>query len=161
MFRKLIYLATMFLYFASPFIVYADNTVDNIKEPSIKPSGGFYYLIKRGYEKILEKFQFSDNSKLTYHQNLLLNRLSELKYVAERKELHELQKATERFSYEAGKLAQISERLKNADKIKIQNQFNEYKPVLEKLRDLYEYNSSFFRLIQYDIDTLDILSKKL
>lgn len=161
MLNKIIFAVALSLYLASPFAVYADNISSSIKEPLIKPNAGFYYLFKRGYEKILEKFQFSDDSKLNYHQNLTLTRLSELKYVAETKDIGELQKSTERFSYEAGKLAQLSEKLNSKDKASIQNRFKEYKPVLEKLRDLYIYNSSFWRLIQYDIDTLDILSKKL
>lgn len=160
MFSRIIFAVSLSLYLASPFAVYADIS-QSIKEPLIKPGAGFYYLFKRGYEKILEKFQFSNASKLNYHQNLLLTRLSELKYVAERKDLGELQKSTERFSFEAGKLTQLSEKLSGIDKTSIRNKFKEYKQVLEKLRDLYIYNSSFWRLIQYDIDTLDILSKKL
>lgn len=161
MFSRIIFAVALSLYLVSPFAVYAGAISQSIKEPLIKPNGDIFYNVKRGYEKILEKFQFSNASKLNYHQNLLLTRLSELKYVAERKDLGQLQKSTERFSYEAGKLTQLSEKLHSIDKASIQNKFKEYKPVLEKLRDLYVYNSSFWRLIQYDIDTLDILSKKL
>ncbi len=158
---KIIFLIALSLYLWSPFAVYADDISQNIKEPFIKPNAGFYYQFKRGYEKIFEKFQFSSASKLNYYQNLLLTRLSELKYVAETKDLDDLQRSTERFSYEAGKIVQLSEKLNSTDNARIQNQFKEYKPILEKLRDLYSYNSSYWKLIQYDIDTLDILSKKL
>lgn len=144
-----------------PSAAYADNISQSIKEPFIKPNAGFYYQFKRGYEKILEIFQFSNNSKLNYRQNLLLTRLSELKYIAEKKDIGELQQSTERFSYEAGKVGQLAEKLSSSDKTSVQNKFKEYQPVLEQLRDLYAYNSSYWKLIQYDIDTLDILSKKL
>lgn len=160
MFKEIIFLMALFLYSASPLAVYANNLL-NIKEPLIKPNGDMFYQIKRGYEKILEKFQLSDKSKLNYHQNLLLTRLSELKYVAERKNLTELQKSTERFSYEAGKITELSVKPDSKDKTGIKDRFKEYKPVLEKLRDLYPANSSYWMLIQYDIDTLDILSQKL
>ena len=56
---------------------------------------------------------------------------------------------------------ELSKKLVSSDKSSIQNKFKEYKPILEKLRDIYPANSSFWMLIQYDIDTLDILSKKL
>ncbi len=161
MFSRIIFLIALSLYILLPSSSYAESISQSIKEPLIKPNGGFYYIVKRGYEKILEKFQFSDNSKLNYRQNLLITRLSELKYVAERKDIGELQQSTERFSYEAGKVGQLAEKLSSSDKTSVQNKFKEYQPVLEQLRDLYVYDSSYWKLIQYDIDTLDILSKKL
>ena len=87
MLKKIIFLIVLSLYLTSPFAVYANDISQNLKEPFIKPNAGFYYLIKRSYEKILEIFQFSDKSKLNYHQNLILTRLSELKYVSETKNL--------------------------------------------------------------------------
>ena len=159
--NKIVFAVVLSLCLVSPFAVYADNISQSIKEPLIKPNGGFYYIFKRGYEKILEKFQFSNASKLNYHQNLLLNRFSELKYVAEKNDVGELQTSTQRFSYEAGKLAQLSGKLNSTDNARIQNLFREYKPVLERLRDLYPANSSFWMLLQHDINTLEILSKKL
>ena len=161
MLHKIVFLTVLSLYLASPFTVRAANIPQSIKEPLYKPNAGFYYLIKRGYEKILEKLQLSDESKFKFHQNLLLTRFSELKFIAENKHLGELQKSTERFSYEAGKFAQLGSKLNSTDKTSIQNQFKEYKPILEKLRDLYPANSAYWMLLQHDINTLDILSKKL
>lgn len=161
MFKKIIFLITLTLYITSPFLVYAKDISQNIKEPSTKPDAGFYYLFKRSQEKILEKFQFSNSSKLNFHKKLMLERLSELKYVAETKSLGLLQISSQRFSYEAGKVVEYAQDMTQEDKDDVKNQFISYKPLLEKLRDIYPSNSSFWMLIQYDIDTLDILSKKL
>lgn len=155
--KKIIILLILFIYLFLPGMTYADDI--NLKEPVIKP-GGPFYLLKRGYEKILEKLQFSDESKLKYHQNLSLIRLAELKYIAENKKIGQLQVSSQRLSYEVGKTAEISTNLNKTDQKEIFNKLNQYKPVLEKLRDLYPDRSSFWRLIQYDIETLEILSGK-
>lgn len=138
--------------------VYANEQL-NLPNTKVNP-GSFYYPVKRLWEKGQEKLQFSRQAKINLYESLLRTRLAELNYVVEKKLLSEVQSSSERFAYYAGILT--GELVKeNIDKEKAVKEFEQYGKFLEKLRDKYEANSSFWMLVQHDINTLRILSDQL
>ena len=109
-----------------------------------------------------EKLQFSKQAKINFYQSLLKTKLSELNYVVEKKFLSEVQSASERFAYQAGILTEeLIRQNKSADKENVIKEFERFSPFLDTLRDKYEANSSYWMLIQHDINTLGILSAQL
>lgn len=140
-------------------VIYAVEESISIKNETINP-GSFYYPLKRLWEKGREKLLFNAKSRVSFHQSQLRTRLGELNYVVENKLLSELQTSSQRFAYEAGILKE--ELVKgNQDKEKVIKEFEQMQRFLDKLRDNYPANTSFWMLIQHDINTLSILSDQL
>lgn len=155
----LLLLATFFL--ARTELVYAQNSQD-LKLPNISVNpGSFYYPIKRLIEKTEERFQFSQNSRRSFYTSLLKKRLSELNFVVNNNLLSEVQGSSERFAYQAGILEEVTLQNKTEEKQNIIKQFEQYSKFLDTLRDKYPANSSFWMLVQHDINTLNILSNQL
>ncbi len=138
-----------------------DLKKENIKIESVNPDS-FYYKFKRLWEKVQGKLAFSDESKINFQEKILDVRFSELYYVVKNKKLADFQTTTERFSYQAGILTEeLMEKNKTTDKEKLIKEFELLSRFLEKLRDEYSANSSYWMLIQHNINTLKILSERL
>lgn len=136
----------------------ADNQF-YLKNETINP-GSFYYQFKRLWEKGVERLQFSEQSRINFYKSQFDSRLSELNYVVNKKLLSEIQTSSERFAYQAGILT--DEQVKdNKDKDESLGRFKQVQKFLESLRDHYPANSSYWMLIQHDINSLAILSDKL
>lgn len=142
-----------------PLVIHAAEESISLKNEAINP-GSFYYSFKRLWEKGLEKLQFSRESKVSFYKSQLRTRLTELNYVVENKLLSEVQTSSERFSYYAGILTEEVVR-ENKNKVSTINEFNRFSKFLEQLRDQYPVNTSFWMLVQHDINTLTILSERL
>jgi hypothetical protein len=107
------------------------------------------------------KITISKKEKVRYGILLLEKRLSELVSLVDRKDATYLETSSQRFSAQAGFLANSAAAGDEEMKKSILSYFEGYKPILEKLRDNYPANYAYWLSIQQDIDTLDILSKKL
>jgi len=123
--------------------------------------GDSKYFLKRLKEKTTEFFKITHKSKSAYRQILLEKRLSELISLVENKNQNEIANSTQRFAYQAGKLAEGSYNDNSLRKNEIIALFEKYKPILDKMRDNFPANSPFWLLSQQDIDTLNILSDRL
>ena len=159
--RKIIFFifAALLIIF-QPLVIYAEENIIP-KNESINP-GSFYYSFKRLWEKGIEKLQFSKESKINFYQSQLKVKLSELNFVVEKKLLSEVQQSSERFAYQAGILTdELVKQNKTEDKEKITREFEQYSKFLENLRDKYPANSAYWLLIQHDINSLNILAKRL
>lgn len=157
--KKTILILALFFIFWSPLIVIAQGNGITLKNESINP-GSFYYSFKRLWEKGLERLQFSKQSKVHFYQSQMLTRLAELKFVVENKILSEIQTSSQRFAYTAGILT--NEVIKdNVDKKNTAEQFQNMQKILSKLRDNYPANSSYWMLVQHDINSLNILKEGL
>lgn len=154
-----------FFIFVTSIIVFQPLVIDAVEEAVtfknevINPES-FYYPFKRIWEKGQERLQFSRQAKINFYQSQLKIRLAELNYVVENKLLSGVQTSSERFAYTAGILTEVLVR-ENKDKEKTIKEFQQMQNFLEKLRDKYPANSSFWMLIQHDINTLNILSERL
>ena len=144
--------------------IYANEEL-NLPSTKINP-GSFYYSYKRLWEKGIEKLQFSRQSKINFYQSQLKTKLAELNFVVENKLLSEVQRSSERFAFQAGILTDLLIKQRDEQKDgqtarKTIEDFQKYNRFLEGLRDKYEANSSFWMLIQHDINSLSILSERL
>lgn len=150
------------LFFEPTWLVYAEGT-EQLELPKITISpGSLYYSFKRLLEKGYQRIIFSKESKISFLISLLKTRLSELNLVVNKKDLSEVQGSSERFAYQAGILTEELLKQNNFnDKGKVIKEFENYSRFLSTLRDKYQANSSFWMLIQHDINTLSILSDRL
>lgn len=131
-----------------------------LKQEMINP-GSFYYPAKRFLENTQKMFMFSKDAKFNFKKTLLKKRMSELKYLTNNRILSEIERGSQRFAYHAGVLVEENGEKSEKEKEEIKKIFKDYKVVLEELRDKFKSNSSFWLLLQQDIDTLNILTQKL
>ncbi len=159
--RQALLIFVIFLSICQPLVINAIEENLIIKSEAINP-GSFYYSFKRLWEKGLERVQFSKQSKINFYQSQLKTRLAELNYVVERRLLSKVQTSSERFAYQAGVLAEeVKVQNKTEEKQNLIKQFGVYSNFLAVLRDNYPANTSFWMLVQHDINSLNILSDQL
>lgn len=133
----------------------------NLPKQSLNP-GDFYYPAIRLWEKIAENFQLGTEAKFKYSNPLIDKRMSELGYVVKNRRLDEVQRSSQRLAYQVGTLTdflikQGNKQMKDQLKIKI----NTFYPALSELRDNFPANSSFWMLVQHDINSFKEYQEKL
>lgn len=159
---KAVFVLILIISFMQATLIHA-GTSDGLDLPQTKINpGNFYYNFKRLWEKGLGQLMLSQELKISFHKSQLKARLAELRIVVDEKILSEVQRSSERFSYQAGILTNVIVKKDDAKtKGQLLEEFESYDPLLQKLRDRFEANSSFWMLIQHDINTLKILSERL
>lgn len=149
----------IFVFLTNLSLVYGQQGI-NLPSVFIQPSMT-YYPVKRLFENLMEKFQFTNENKEKYYEDLLQKRLAELKYVVDRDYLDQVEKSTQRVSYRVGILTDYVVRKKlNNKKQHLVDLYKEDKMILEKLRDKYPSNSSYWMLVQHIINSIDINQQK-
>lgn len=124
--------------------------------------GDFYYSAVRLWEKIAEKSQFDNKAKYKYLSFLIDKRMSELGFIIKKDRWSEIQRSTERLSYQVGVTTEFLIKQKDKDKKEqLKAKINNFLPALEELRDKHAANSSFWLLVQHDINSLKEYSEKL
>lgn len=161
-FSKVAVLFLLIVILFSQSVIYAEGT-EQLKLPNVTVNpGSFYYPFKRLIEKGRERLVFSRDSKKSFYTSLLKTRLAELNFVVNNKMLSEIQSSSERFAYQAGILSEeLIKQNNTSGKENLIKEFDTYSKFLDTLRDKYPANSSFWMLIQHDINTLKILSESL
>lgn len=151
---------TIHVFLASSSLVYGRQEV-NLPSVLIQP-GMTYYPAKRLFEKILEKFKFTSETKEKYYKDLMQERLAELKYTVDKGYLDQVEKSSQRVSYQVGVLTDYvkGKKLEN-NKQNLNDLFKEDIIILEKLRDKYPANSSYWMLIQHIINSYNLNLQKL
>ncbi len=149
----------LFIFLPNSSLVYAAQDID-LPSVFIQP-GMTYYPVKRLFENLMEKFQFTDDTKAKYYEDLLQIRLAELKYIVDKDYLDQVEKSTQRVSYQVGILTDyvVGKKLNNK-KQNLVNLYKEDKIILEKLRDKYPFNSSYWMFVQHIINSIDINQQK-
>lgn len=161
--KKIITLFLIFL-FACVYIqtTYASEFEKlNLPNQAINP-GDFYYPPVRLWEKIIEKFQFNKEAKFKYSISLVDKRVSELGFIVKNRRLGEVQRSSQRLAFQVGTLTDFL--IQQGDKqIKgqLKTRINTFFPALSELRDNFPANSSFWMLVQHDINSLKEYSQKL
>lgn len=123
--------------------------------------GNSLYPMKRFWEKLRLTINFSEDSKIKFQKTLLIRRLSELNTLVEGGNKDQLEKASQRFSYEAGVLKQRTQKNPEKYKTEVLSQYETIVPFLENLRDRFKANSTYWLSLQQNIDTLNILAQEL
>lgn len=157
--KKVILLIFLFLSFQTTYAAEFEKL--NLSSQWVNP-GDFYYSPIRLWEKIVEKLQFNNSAKFKYYSFLIDKRMAEIGFVVKNQRLDEVQRSSERFAYQVGTLTdflvkQNDEQMKKQTKEKI----NKFTPALSELRDNFPANSSFWMLIQHDINSLKEYSQRL
>lgn len=157
--KKIIFLFFVFISIHSAYAVEFEKL--NLPAQAINP-GDFYYLPVRLWEKIAEKFQFNNDTKFKYSSSLIDKRISELGYVVKNRRLDDVQRSSERLAYEVGRLTEFLIKQPNREmKDQLKTKINNFLPALSELRDYFPANSSFWMLVQHDINAFNEYSDKL
>lgn len=157
--KKILILLFLFVFVQTAYAVEFEKL--NLPNQAVNP-GDFYYSPVRLWEKIVEKFQFSNEAKFKYLSSLIDKRIAELNFVVKNKRLDEVQRSSERLAYQVGSLTEFL--IKQSDKEmkeQIKAKINSFSPTLSELRDNFPANSSFWMLIQHDINALKEYFEKL
>lgn len=134
-----------------------------LKYEAVNPGDDPAYVFKRLREKsILLIWSISSEKKADFYEKLLTVRLSELKKIVDKKDIANIQTTSQRYSATVGEYTDFLATSKLASrKEKVKAMLQMHIPVLEKLRDSYDYSLAEYRFIQYDIDYLKIYISKL
>lgn len=135
-----------------------------LPETYVNPDKYLFYSVKRLIEKGTVYTKFSKESKADYYMDLTLIRLAELKYVIGKDIVSDIEHSSERLSYQVGILSDYIVANKTdleSKKVSVIARFNRYKELLVPLRDKYPANSSYWMLVQHDINSIDINLEKL
>ncbi len=157
---------SIFLVFLSFLLIHAEvfaYAKIDLPNTVINPDKFLIYSLKRSFEKALLVTKFNKNSKADYYYDLTQTRMSELKYVIENSLLGEIERSTQRVSYQVGILSdfiQNDEELETRKKSTAEALGN-YRSLLVELRDKYSYGSSYWMLIQHVINSIDLNLEKL
>lgn len=146
----------------SPATIDADQIQNfELKKQLISPDS-FYYPFKRLTEKIQVIFFINSESKADFYKDLVQKRLAELKYIVDKDYLDQVERSTQRVSYQVGILTDhiVAKKL-NSKKSVVVDLYAKDKIILEQLRDKYPANSSFWMLVQHTINSIDLNLQKL
>jgi len=149
------------IFFLATVVQAKDEQTSALPDVRIPPES-FYYPIIRIIEKAQVNFYLNSDSKADFYKNLVQKRVAELKHVVDNSYLDQIERSSQRVSYQVGILTDyiVSKNL-NSKKSSIIDLYKKDKIILEKLRDKYPANSSFWMLIQHIINSIDINLQKL
>lgn len=136
------------------------NVWETISKETVNPDMSSQYLVKRLKEKVTLIFKFGVDSRIEYLSQLMDKRLSELAYIGENKDTANIEKTSSRYESTAGQLTDFVIE-KGRGTFELKSLFERHVPILENTREVYSFESSEYRFIQNDINTLKILSDKL
>ena len=151
----------LFLMFLQIKVFAADFSLPKV---TIGPDKYLLFSVERLMENIVGFTKFTKQSKVDYYKELTLKRIAELKYVVDNKLLSEVERSSQRVSFEVGTLsdyisANKSELLKQSSEIT--NFLTGFQDLFANLRDKYPANSAYWLLIQHDINSININLQKL
>lgn len=160
--RAFVLFFILFLAFSLPINTFASEL--DLPKTVLNPDNYLFFNLKRLIEKGEFYIKFNKESKAKYYKDLTLKRLSELKYVVDNKLLGEVEKSTQRLSYQVVVLSDYI----SANRAELTNTIPEtkellinYNNLLATLRDQYPANSSFWMLVQHSINSINLSLEKL
>lgn len=159
---KLFFISFYVLYsvnFLLPVSIFAYESI-SLPLPKTLP-GSAWYPFKRLCEKVSFKFIFSEGAKVNYQKKLVETRLVELKILSDNKVYDQIERASQRFAYQAGVQTDLIATSNDNYKNETLANYENYKIILDSIRDTFEAQGAYWLLTQQDIDTLNILSEKL
>lgn len=128
----------------------------------IYPDSVSKYNFKRLGEKIILLLNFSPSSKVKYIQKLMEERLLELEYITETKNIAHIEKTSQRYETTAGQLTELII-IKSLRKYigPAKDKFDKHTEILKFLRSQFKQDTAEWRFVQNDINSLKIYSDKL
>ena len=152
----------LFSVLLTAFLVFSFSYSSASAQEKINPDSGITYKTKRLKEKIALVLKFSNLSKASYLEKLLERRLYELKYIVENKQIAYLENSSQRYETSAGILTEfvLAKNVKSK-KEELITMFRQHQKDIEKIRDNYSYDTSEWRLVMNDFNSLEIYISKL
>src|SRR3989337_4545979 len=123
MIRKLLLILSLL---AFPVITTAQESSLDLKTERINP-GQSIYSIKRLVEKVQEKLTVPQEKKVAFEGKLLERRLSELNFLVNNKKVTPIERASQRFSAQAGVYVEGLEKMDSTNKEGVFKNFEDYK----------------------------------
>lgn len=156
----LIFLA---IFFSSDGFAYSQGpTPISLSEEKVNPGDDYKYVMKRFQEKVKLFLTSSVSKKINLHSKLIDIRLSELKYVVEKKDIANFQTASQRYTATAGQATDFVLKKGNEEaKKKLISKFKSHVPWLIGLQTPYIPDNSEWRFLQDNINSLESYSSRL
>lgn len=129
----------------------------------VNPQDGGSYALKRLKEKaMLALLSLSKKKKAGYYNKLVGNRLAELKFIVDKKDMANFESATTRYFATAGQFVNFLVR-KNLteEKSKAHELLASHIPLLESLRDTYNPTTAEWRFMQDDVNYVKMYINQL
>lgn len=154
----LLSIAAIFLLIVGTNTVQGEQGVIEVRYEATNPNDGFGFISKRLGEK-LKLFLYSPlpNKKAGFYEKLTTTRLAELKYVIEKGDMANFEKATIRYSTTVGMWVDF------INKNKLDNRrshaaetLSNHIPVIEQLMTKYDPTTAEWRFVKEDLDYVSI-----
>src|SRR3989338_1869818 len=142
---------------------FAKAQATDVQKENTNPGDGFGFIGKRIGEKF-KLFIYSPfpKAKENLYEDLVKRRLAELKYVIEKPDMANFEKATIRYSTTVGTWAEYIQKKKlNDQKQSAVETLSSHLGVVEKLMTKYDPTTAEWRFVKHDFDFLNIYISKL
>ena len=133
----------------------------DIKYEDVNPQSGFKYSFKRLQEKIMLLFAFSETSKLDVYQNLLNRRLSELKFVVDKKDISNIQTVSQRYAQTAGEVTEFIQNTSSSNKQSTKKLLESHLLIIKQFQNNFDNTTAEWRFLKHDEDYLRIYISNL
>lgn len=128
----------------------------------IYPDSVSKYNFKRLGEKTILLLNFFPSGKVKYMQKLMEERLLELEYITETKNIAHIEKTSQRYEATAGQLTElIIVKSLRRDAGRVKDKFDKHTEMLKFLRSQFGQDTAEWRFVQNDINSLKIYSDRL
>lgn len=168
--RKILAFTLLFAFLLPSQLVFAQGEGEGgaaqaieVTYEKVNPKDGGSYALKRLKEKaILALLSFSKQRKTDYYNKLVGNRLAELKYVVDKKDMANFENATTRYFATVGQFVNFLVRKSlTEEKNKAHELLVSHIPLLESLRDTYDPTTAEWRFMQDDINYVRMYTDQL
>lgn len=138
-------------------------SVIEVKYASINPTDQSKFAFKRLKEKVvLVLLTFMPAKKLDYQLSLVNERLAELKYIVDHKDITNIETVSERYFTTAGQTTAYANAKKlDQQKPKIIETLTQHLGVLEQLKSTYDMGTAEWRFLEHDSDYLKTYIKDI
>lgn len=155
--KLLITLILSFSFLINPLFTFAQDDV----KPEVNVTH-IANILEKFQEKVTLFFKFSPNAKYDYNKYLLEKRLGELEYVINSDNWDPIEETSSRYSTNLGNFNDYVINNKLTDKKdEVLNIYTRHKKILERLQKKFDFETGFWLLLQHDINSTDIFTKKI
>lgn len=147
---KIIIILLLGVFFLVPTVFAQNEATDaaSVKYEVVNPDS-ILYPLKRTWERMVLMFQFTENGRKEYMQQLIEIRFKELVYVANNKKLAEFEEASSRYNSMIG---EYTEKFSNT-KDKVGESAKKYSSILGQLKEQYNADFAYWSFLKSSQET--------
>lgn len=159
--KKVLLSLLLLIFILIPTLTRADVILESTPSVQVKVEK-ISNVMDRFKEKFTLFFKFRSEDKLSFQQQLVEQRLGELDYVIKNGQGDFIEEVSSRYAAYVGRYGENILSSKNiAQKKQALVMFKNHSQILAVMRDNFPANSSFWMLLQHDINTIQIYSDKI